>query len=798
MAELLYRLGRFAGRRPWLVITCWLVVLAAAVAGFVVGRGPLAPGFDIPGTETARVTRVLDEKLPQLSGGAGMVVFRTTNGAPINERQREAISQLTADAAALPYVATVVDPFASEEERRERAQAIADGPAQLDAAEAQLPPGPQGEAMRQLLQEQRRQLELGSRLLALAEDIRLISDDGSTAMASVTFTVSRLMLPDSAKIATRDHFLGADIDGISIDVSDEIAQTLPSVVSPGELAGVVVAALVLIIMLGTLVAAALPILTASLGLGVGVLATLSLSSVVQMASVTPVLGVMLGLAVGIDYALFIVNRHRRQLTRGMSLPESLGLANGTAGNAVVFAGSTVLAALLGLNITGIPFLGVMGNVGAACVAVAVLMAVTLTPALLGLAGQRVVSRRLRRALATGKAVPPAKPMSHLGAVLGVLVGAAALVAVAVPAQSMRLGLPDGSSQAQDSTPYHAYRSIAAEFGEGMNGPLLVTATLAEPATDPTALLETQVRIATMLAAQPDVVGVAPVAASDDGTLLAFQVVPEQGPTSVSTEALVRSLRGLSPLADGTELGVAGQATGNIDISESLRAILPTYLGLVIGLSALIMLVVFRSILIPLVATVGFVLSLLATFGALVAVYQWGWLGQVFGVHDPGPLLNFLPIMLVGILFGLAMDYQLFLASGMREAYVHGTPARAAVVAGRRAGRSVVTAAGIIMIAVFAGFIFSEVVTVRPLGFGLAFGVLADAFVVRMLVVPAVLHLLGAAAWWLPRWLSRLLPNVDVEGAALQRRHEPATPSPKIRDLGKIPSQGDSLSKIADH
>ena len=355
------------------------------------------------------------------------------------------------------------------------------------------------------------------------------------------------------------------------------------------------------------------------------------------------------------------------------------------------------------------------------------------------------------------------------AVAGLLVGAAALAVVAIPAQSMRLGLPDGSAEDPDSTQYRTYQIVAEQFGEGVNGPLLVTATLPDRATDQLERLEAQARVARLIAEQEDVVAVAPVAESSDGTMLVFQVVPAEGPTSVSTEQLVRALRALSPLPDGTALGVAGQATGNIDISQMLADALPGYLALVVGLSALIMLVVFRSLLVPVIATLGFVLSLFATYGALVAVYQWGWLGTVFGVHDPGPILNFLPVLLVGILFGLAMDYQLFLASGMREAYVHGTPARPAVVAGLRAGRAVVTAAGIIMVAVFSGFIFSELTVARPLGFGLAFGVLADAFVVRMLVIPALLHLLGPAAWWLPRWLDRVLPRVDVEGAALRAR-----------------------------
>ncbi len=248
-------------------------------------------------------------------------------------------------------------------------------------------------------------------------------------------------------------------------------------------------------------------------------------------------------------------------------------------------------------------------------------------------------------------------------------------------------------------------------------------------------------------------------------------MPESGPTSEDTEQLVHTLRDLS--IDGVdEIGVAGTASGNIDISEKLADALPVYLAVVVGLSLLILILVFRSIFVPVVATLGFILSYFAALGGVVAIYQWGWLADVFGVETPGPILNFLPTILVGILFGLAMDYMLFLGSGMREAYAHGVPARLAVVHGVRAGRAVVTAAAIIMISVFGGFVFSHSTMIRPIGFALAFGVLVDAFLVRMLIIPALMHLFGEKAWWLPKWLDRLLPDVDVEGAALERRHPP--------------------------
>lgn len=628
------------------------------------------------------------------------------------------------------------------------------------------------------IEAQEPQLEAGAELLEMSDEIRLVSADGSAAVAPVTFTVPQMDLAQESKDALMAVFTDAPVDGVDVDFSAEIAGGVPELLGAGEVIGVVVAGVVLVVMLGTFVAAGLPILTALVGVGIGALGAMSLSGVVDMVSVTPILGVMLGLAVGIDYSLFIVNRHRRQLKQGYDVDESVGLANGTSGNAVVFAGATVLIALLALNVTGIPFLGLMGTVGAFCVLVAVLIAVTMTPALLRLLGMRVLSRKERATLATrdpdadtapaplpGK---PLRPMSTLGAVARALLSVVALVVVALPATELRLGLPDGSSEPHDSTQYRAYSTVAERFGEGQNGTLLVVAELPEaPAEgEETAV---QAAVGRQVFEQDDVVAVAPIGTSDDGRTVAFQVIPAEGPTSESTEELVHTLRGLT-LDDGVTIGVAGQASGNIDVSDTLADSLPTYLAVVVGLSLLILIVVFRSLFVPLIATLGFILSFFAALGGVVAIYQWGWLSGVFGVENPGPVLNFLPTVLVGILFGLAMDYMLFLGSGMREAYAHGAPARLAVVQGVRAGRSVVTAAAIIMISVFGGFVFSHSAMIRPIGFALAFGVLVDAFVVRMVLIPALMHLAGDGAWWLPRWLGRVLPDVDVEGAALERRH----------------------------
>ena len=845
MAELLYRLGKGAAHRAWLVITAWVVALGVAAVAFVVGYGGLSSSYDIPGTESGAVVDELAETLPEYAGASGTVVFHTEDGSALTEEQQEQISALIADADGLDDVSEVVDPFTTEQERADNAQEIVDGRAeiedstaeledgqaqlddasaqldeaqsQLDDARAQLEAAGMSTAELDAQQEQLdasraeiadqqqqiddgyaeiedaiEQLDLAEELMTYAENVRMVSEDGSAALASVAFTETRLELPEESKQGVIDHFSSVEIEGVQVDFSTEIAQGVPQIFGTAEAIGLIIAAIVLLVMLGSVIAASFPIVTALVGVGAGVLASLAFSGVVEMTSVTPVLGIMLGLAVGIDYSLFIVNRHRKQLLQGAEISESIGLANGTSGNAVVFAGSTVVVALLALNITGIPFLGTMGTVGAACVAIAVLIAITLIPAMLGLAGERVLSRKSRAIAAAARekwkaadadasaavgtdadAAPrrarAIRPMSTLRAVVTAVVAVAALAVVAIPSASMRLGLPDGASEPEGSTTNIAYTVIEEQFGAGTNGALLVVATLDEAVSDDD-LIATEASLASQLYAFDSVSAVAPIDASDDGTVIAFQVVPVDGPNSETTEQLVLDLREAGELDGGATLGVAGQAASNIDISAALSDVLPLYLAIVVGLSLIIMVGVFRSLLVPLIATGGFILSLYATLGAIVAVFQWGWLAEVFGITSTGPILSFLPVILVGILFGLAMDYQLFLATGMREAYVHGAPARQAVTQGFRAGRSVVIAAALIMISVFGGFVFAESVIIRVIGFGLAFGVLVDAFVVRLLLMPALMHMIGKSAWWLPRWLDRILPDVDVEGAALERRH----------------------------
>ena len=754
MAKLLDRLGRFSAKRAWVVLTTWLVLLVLAGGGFAIGFKGLVDSFDVPDTASGDIIAELEEKLPEFSGASGTVVFHTASGEAFTPAQEAQISELVEAMQDLPDVASSVDPFSTE---------------QMRAAQAGLIEAAEGSAM---TPEQSHQLEVGKELLGMAEDYHVVSESGSAAIVNISFDKSLMDLPDESKDALMDYLADNAVDGVESDVSNEIAQGVPEIFGISEVIGVLGAGVVLIVVLGSWLAAAFPIVTAVTGVGIGTLGSLALSGTIQMTSVTPVFGVMLGLAVGIDYSLFIINRHRRQLMTGKEVHDSIGLANGTAGTAVVFAASTVVVALLALNVTGIPFLGLMGTVGAFSVFVAALLAVTATPALLGLAGERVLGKKARARLEArrdGTGAPrkssPAHPMAPWRAIARTLVGIVVLTVIAVPALSMRLGLPTGDSQPVDSTAYKAFTVTEEQFGAGANSTLLVTAALPGD-LDEAQTLDAQLDIARVLYEQDGVVAVAPIAVSDDGQLAAFHVLPTGGPNDESTADLVHHLRDL-PAVDGEyTLGVAGQAAINIDISQGLADALPLYLGVVVGLSLIIMIVVFRSLLVPLVATLGFVLSLFATYGFITAVFQWGWLSGLFGVTNPAPLLCFLPIILVGILFGLAMDYQLFLATGMREAYVEGSPARVAVSTGYRSGRRVVTAAALIMISVFASFVASDDSMIKSIGLGLAVGVLLDAFVVRMWIMPAVMTLLGESAWWLPRWLDRILPHVDVEGSQL--------------------------------
>lgn len=682
------------------------------------------------------------------------------------------------------------------------AEQLNQGRAQLDEAQAQLDQGRADyEAGLTQLEESRSQVESGkstleqnAALLEMSQSGIAISEDNSTAIVSVTFDAETGSIPAETLQATQQKLDVLADSGLTVTYDQYMQGVEPHMNATAEIIGIGIAFIILLLMLGTLVAAGLPIIMAVIGVGISALAVLSLSSVVDMTSTTPTLGTMLGLAVGIDYTLFILNRHRTNLAKGMGVKESIALATGTSGGAVFFAGATVIIALLGLNVVGIPFLGVMGNAGAFAVAVAVAVATTLSPAVMSLLGERVLSKKQRAKIAAGaqaasgddaqavaiRAEAKRAAADHeearrgwIGLVLKKPIATVAAVvlalgAVALPVTDMRLGLPTGASQPTDSAAYISYTTVAENFGEGQNGPIVVAARLPEGTTEEQAKA-LQVEVGQDLLEQGDVSAVVPAMISDDNSALLYQVIPGEGPNAESTTNLVHTLRDLTVSTDNGEVtfGVTGQTAMAVDIAQNLADVLPLYVALVMGLSLLVLILVFRSILVPVTATLGFLFSLLAALGATTAVFQWGWAAELFNVSTPGPLLAFLPILAVGILFGLAMDYQLFLVSGMREAYSHGRGAKTSVVVGYHHGARVVTAAALIMAGVFIGFVFSGDPMIASIGFVLAVGVLFDAFVVRMTLIPALMYLLGEKAWWLPAWLDRVLPDLDVEGTKLE-------------------------------
>jgi len=804
MAELLFRLGAFSARRAWIVVATWTLILASTVTLMLLGNAKLSTAMSIDGIPSQVVIDELKASFPAASHGSGQVVFHSTTGSAFSETQISEIKAALASSAKLPSVSSTLDPFESQAQIDGQKAKVTAGKAQiiaarqqLDQAQAQLnaaKPLLQASAFNDsqakidsqlaMLESQSTELGYGEQILTASSNFSLVSKDHQTALATIYFDKPLDEVEKNQIKAAADAIATAKLTGVQVEFSKDLVQSLDGLLGTGEIIGVVIAAIVLLLMLGTFVGAGLPLLAALFGVGVSATLTMALAAVISMTSTTPTLGVMLGLAVGIDYSLFIINRHRRQLKAGMQMRESIALANGTSGNAVLFAGLTVVIALAALNLTGIGFLGLMGSMGAVAIVISVAIALTFTPALLRLVGTKILSKRERLATANLQAAqassadsakePETKSKRSVWATkrpwVALAFSIAILAIVSLPASSLRLGLPDGGSEPVDSTAYKSYTLITKAFGEGANGQIAAVVAIPEKRTDSVAL---QAAVVTDILKLENVSAATPAAVSKDGKTYLFQVLSQKGPASAETETLVRDLRDLAPSIlekyDG-KLGVTGITASNIDVSQKLNDALPLYLGTVILLSLLLLILVFRSIAVPLIASGGFLLTVFATIGAVVAVHQWGWLGFLFDIHNPGPILSFLPTMLIGILFGLAMDYQLFLVSGMREAFVHGKSARESIVQGIRLGRSVVVAAAIIMITVFGGFAFSHLSSVRPIGFGLAVGVLIDAFLVRLLLVPAFMTLLGDKAWWLPKWLDRILPDVDVEGSKLERSH----------------------------
>ncbi|WP_381795939.1 MMPL family transporter [Streptomyces niveus] len=737
MASLLYRLGRFSFRRRKRVVAVWLLLLVVLGGAAATLMGPSSDKFTMPGTESQRALDSLQEQFPQASGTTGTIVIAAPEGGKLDPA---AVAPVVRDAAALPGVVGAVDPF-----------------------------------------------QAGA-----------VSEDGRYALVQVQFEKAADEVTDAQRAAYEKA--GADEEGLRVEHGGEVLSAEVEVGST-EAIGVLIAAGVLVVTFGSMVAAGMTLLNALVGVAAGMAGLFAVSSVVELTSTAPILALMLGLAVGIDYSLFITSRHRQYLTEGMDAEEAAGRAVGTAGSAVVFAGATVVIALAGLTVVNIPFLSVMGLAAAGTVAVAVLVALTLLPALLGFAGLRVLPRKQRESgtaresgigigigtdtgTGTSKDGPTTEPREGFGFRWGrtvtrfrvpvLLVGILGLGVLALPAADMRLALPDAGTAAAGSATREAYDLTSEGFGPGFNGRLIAVVSSDDAAATAVAAKEATERIQDT----KDVLAVTPPQLNKQGTTALLTVIPKAGPTDEATEAVVQAVRdrvadiGDFPGAAGADVALSGTTAVGIDVSEKVADAMLVYLLLVVGLSILLLMLVFRSFLVPLKAALGFLLTIGATFGITVAIFQQGHFADLLGVDTPGPLVSFLPILLIGILFGLAMDYEVFLVSRMREDFVHGAGAQQATVSGMGHNARVVTAAALIMTAVFGGFVFMPDPIIKSMGFALAIGVLVDAFIVRMALVPAVMSLLGRAAWWLPRFVDRILPNLDIEGESLQRKLVP--------------------------
>jgi putative drug exporter of the RND superfamily len=728
MSVYLYRLARWCFRRRWAVLGTWLVAVIATVVIAQASGGKTSDTFTIPGTEAQRVVSVLQQKLPAASGGSTQVVFAVQDGSITGAAETAAVDKALAQLDKLPQVAAVSNPFQAKS----------------------------------------------------------ISPDGKVALATVSYDVAASNVDTSTVNDLEPAVAAAQHAGIEVEFGGGVYPQ-PAAGADSEAVGLLVALLVLIMTFGSLLAGGLPIVTALFGVIISMMGLTALSAVVQIASASTSVATMLGISCGIDYALFILSRHRAYLVEGYEPEEAVGRAAGTAGSSVVFAGLSVIIALCGLSVVGIPFLTVMGLAAAGTVLVALLIALTLLPAALGFAGKRATRfsripglRRAEKATVTSVAEPTKLTGTRYAAWvvrhrIPVLIGGVLmLLALALPALHMDLGIPGASSDPVSQTDRRAYDLTTQHFGPGYNGALTI---LEENVTSPA---EAQ-KVAAALGDQPGVAS-STVSTVTDGIAL-INVVPTTGPNDQATTDLVNHIRADRTHFEsgtGTEILVGGLTATNIDVSSKLGSALPIFLITIVGLAFLLLTFAFRTILVPIKSILGFLLSAAAALGAQVAVFQWGWLKQLFGI-TPSQTLSFMPIILLAVLFGLSSDYEVFVVSRIKEHYTKTGNAREAVVYGAGRSTRVVTAAALIMTAVFASFIFTNSPITKAIGFSFAIGVLLDAFVVRLTLVPALMAIVGDRIWYHPKWYAKHVPDPDIEGEMLEAKlSDPPAPGELAR------------------
>jgi putative drug exporter of the RND superfamily len=709
MSRLLYRIGHFSGRHPWRVLTAWILV---AVAAFVLNGsigGQPDETFRLPGAESQRAADALQKKFPTETPYSSHIIFHSAAGL------------------STPAVKAIV---------ARAITALKSGPHVIDVSDPYDPRGP------------------------------TLSKDGKTAFTTVAYSGEKIGLPqyDAAEKAVADIRHA----GIEVEYDGQLGYAKAADAPASEQLGILVAVVVLAVAFGSLVAMSLPIVVALFGLLIGISGIGILSGQIPMPQIATIVAMMLGLGVGIDYALFILARHRQHLDEGMPVPEAIGRANATAGLSVLFAGVTVIVAIAGLQVSGIPMMTMMGWASALMVTIVMIAAITLLPALLGIVRTKVNSARVpfikqkpafspRSKSARWTANVVAKPV-RFGVVAAVLLGV-----LAAPVFAMRLGFADAGNDGPDTTSRKAYDLVANAYGPGVNGPMSVVIDLAGSKDDKATLAA----VGSALAADHGVASVDAPTISPDKDLAVFNVTPTTAPQDAKTDQLVERLRHqVLPDALGVhrkDASVTGGTPMLTDISQRLQQRMPWFLGAVIGLAFLALLLVFRSVLVPVKAALLNVLSVGAAYGVLVAVFQWGWGANLIGVHESVPINPLAPMLMFAILFGLSMDYEVFLLSRVREQYLRHLDPKRAVVEGVGSTARVITSAALIMISVFAAFMLDPDVTTKMFGLGLSVAVLLDVTLVRMVLVPAAMSLLGHRAWWLPAWLDKVLPRIDLDG-----------------------------------
>ncbi|ALC04731.1 RND superfamily drug exporter [Corynebacterium deserti GIMN1.010] len=795
MAKLLFRLGRWSYNRKWIVISAWLLILTIVGGLALTMQKGFSNTFTIDDTPSIDATKLLVENFPDQTNpvtAAGVnVVFQAPEGMTLEDPQ-----MITAIDAVIDHIETNLDDFGGGDRFG--------NPVTLSPE------------LEEMIVEQMTSMGLPEETAQKdAANLAILSEDKTIAYTSFDIDVAgpeyveerhREVINDAMEIG---EDLGVRVEAGGAGFGDPI-----QIKTTSEIIGIGIAFVVLIFTFGSLIAAGLPLITAVIGVGIGALTIVLATAFTELNNVTPVLAVMIGLAVGIDYALFILSRYRAEYKR-MPRADAAGMAVGTAGSAVVFAGATVIIALVALSIADIGFLTAMGLSAAFTVFVSVLIALTFIPALLGVLGGRAFKGKIpgiggnptpkqtwEQALnRRSKGRTWVKFVQKVpGLVVAVVV--LGLGALTIPATNLELSLPSDSTSNIDTTQRQSADLMTEGFGAGVNAPLLVIVDAHEVNTEATALQplieaqepeegefdrEAAARFATYMYvtqtynSNVDVKNAQIIGVNSDATAAQILVTPYTGPAEPETTDLMHVLRAQETQIEdvtGTELGTTGLTAVQLDITEQLEEAMPIYLAVVVGLAIFLLILVFRSLLVPLIAGLGFLLSVGAAFGATVLFWQEGFGGFV---NTPGPLISFMPIFLIGVTFGLAMDYQVFLVTRMREHYTHHngkgqpgskyTPVEQSVIEGFTQGSRVVTAAALIMIAVFVAFIDQPLPFIKIFGFALGAGVFFDAFFIRMGLVPASMFLMGRATWWMPKWLDRLLPSLDIEGTALEKEWE---------------------------